>query len=270
MHQDQELINLFFKSKNRSIKWKKYFSVYEKIFSKYKNKNITFVEIGILDGGSLEIWKKYFGKDSRIIGIDNNPDCRKFENENFEIYIGSQSDKNFWRKFYNEVGPIDILLDDGGHSNDQQIITLAESINHIKDNGIHVVEDVHSSYMKYYGNPSKYSFINFSKKLIDDINFNFPDMNKFDYSLNKSIYSIEYFESIVVFKIDRKMCEENKLIENNGFKSNIQDTTLNTFFFNFRKKFYFLYKFKIIKKIERLFIRLNFKKKSFSLRKYFK
>ena len=99
MNTDKKLIDLFYESNNRSIKWKKYFPVYENLFNTYKNKKITFVEIGILDGGSLEIWKKYFGKNSRIIGIDNNPNCKKFENENFEVFIGSQSDPNFGKIF---------------------------------------------------------------------------------------------------------------------------------------------------------------------------
>ena len=78
-----KLIDLFYNSKNRSIKWKNYFSIYEKLFEKY-GKKITFVEIGVLDGGSLEIWKKYFGKDSRIIGIDNNPECKNLKMKNMK------------------------------------------------------------------------------------------------------------------------------------------------------------------------------------------
>ena len=50
-------------------------------FSKFKDKNITFVEIGVYNGGSLKIWKNYFGPKSRIIGIDINPDCKKFEDD---------------------------------------------------------------------------------------------------------------------------------------------------------------------------------------------
>ena len=80
MPENLRLIDLFNSSKNRSIKWKKYFPIYEKLFEKYRNEEITFIEIGVLDGGSLEIWKKYFGTKSRIIGIDNNPQCKKFEN----------------------------------------------------------------------------------------------------------------------------------------------------------------------------------------------
>lgn len=265
-----ELLEFFNSSTKKSIKWKKYFPIYEKLFKSYKNKNITFVEIGILDGGSLEIWKKYFGKDSRIIGIDNNPECKKFQNENYEIFIGSQSDIYFWEKFFNEVGKVDIVLDDGGHTNEQQILSLIHSVENINDGGLHIVEDAHSSYQKHYGNPYKYSFINFSKKTIDDINSTFPNIKKFNYKLNKSIYSVEFFESIVAFKIDRNLCYENKLLENRGYKSDNIDVTIDVLFINFRNKFKFLYKYRIVQKIERFFIKLFYRYKSKKLKKYFK
>ncbi len=270
MKKNSELFDLFHSSKNYSIKWEKYFTVYEKLFSEYKNKKITFVEIGILDGGSLEIWKKYFGDQSRIIGIDNNPECKKFENENCEIFIGSQSDPNFWNMFYNKIGKVDIILDDGGHTNDQQIISLANSIENINNGGLHVVEDVHSSYQKHYGNPYKYSFINFSKKSIDDINSTFPNIKKFNYMISRSVYSIEFFESIVAFKIDRDLCYENKILENKGHKSKNKDTTIDIRIINFRNKFKNLYKYKIFKKIERLIIKLFYRHKSKKLKKFFK
>ena len=73
------LLDLFYKSEKKSLKWDKYFPVYEELLSKYKNKRITFVEVGILNGGSLEIWKKYFGENSRIIGIDLNEDIESQE-----------------------------------------------------------------------------------------------------------------------------------------------------------------------------------------------
>ena len=270
MNNTSELYNLFNSSKNSSIKWKKYFPIYERLFEKYKNKKITFVEVGILDGGSLEIWKKYFGNNSRIIGIDNNPECKKLENENFEVFIGSQSDPNFWKKFYSVVGKIDIILDDGGHKNDQQIISLVNSVEHINNGGLHIVEDVHSSYQKHYGNPYKYSFINFSKKIVDDINSTFPNIEKFNYSLNHFIYSIEFFESIVAFKIDRNLCYENTMVDNLGFKSNNTDTTIDISFINFRNKFKYLYKFKIVKKIERILMKIFYRNESKKLKKFFR
>jgi 23S rRNA U2552 (ribose-2'-O)-methylase RlmE/FtsJ len=159
-----ELINLFENSVNFSAKHFKYFDVYESLLKKFREKDITIVEIGVSNGGSLEIWKKYFSKNSKIIGIDQNLECKKFQKDNVKIYIGSQSDQSFWNKFFEEVGSVDIVIDDGGHTNAQQIITTINCIPKINDGGMLIIEDVHASYMKEFNNPSKYSFINFAKK----------------------------------------------------------------------------------------------------------
>ena len=107
-----ETLKLFNESVHHSIKLKKYFQIYDELFTPYKNKKITFVEVGVLDGGSLQIWKKFFGPESRIIGIDLNPECKKFECDDYEIFIGSQSENKFWDNFYEKVGTIDLLLDE--------------------------------------------------------------------------------------------------------------------------------------------------------------
>ena len=108
--------SLFYSSKLQSIKINSYFNIYESLFKEFKNKPITFVEVGIFGGGSLFMWKNYFHPKSRIIGIDLNPDSKSYEKYGFEIFIGDQQDENFWKKFYKKVGKIDILLDDGGHT----------------------------------------------------------------------------------------------------------------------------------------------------------
>ena len=231
MSNNKDLLNFFNESDYYSLKFKNYFPIYEKIFSRFRGKKITFVEIGVLSGGSLFMWRNYFGKEARIIGIELNPEAKKFEEEGFEIFIGNQSDENFWKDFFKEVGEVDIILDDGGHTNFQQIVTCSSAIPFIKDNGVMVVEDVFHSYGLSYGakgffNPSKYSFINFCKKTIDDINFRFPEGKKFKFSLNKFIYSIEFFESIVAFYIDKKLCEsQNEVIYSKGKNLNVKDYT---------------------------------------------
>ena len=90
----------FQSSPRYSIKWSNYFDIYEKIFSKYVNKKIKIVEIGIGDGGSLFMWKKFFGKKAKIIGVELNPKAKKLQNYGFEIFTGDQSNSNFWKKFY--------------------------------------------------------------------------------------------------------------------------------------------------------------------------
>ena len=97
---------LFNKSKKFSLKWSSYFQVYENIFSEYRNKKITFVEIGVANGGSLFIWKKFFGKNAKIIGIDANPNAKKIEKYGFKIYIGNQSDEKFWKNGYGDLSHV--------------------------------------------------------------------------------------------------------------------------------------------------------------------
>ena len=213
----------FLEAKYQAIKHKNYFEIYDQLFSPYINKKIIFVEIGIFQGGSLQMWKKFFGKKARIIGIDINPEAKRFEKDGFEIFIGNQSNPNFWKNFFKKVGKVDIILDDGGHTNKQQIITTINCIKYIKDYGKLVIEDVHASYQNEFGNPQKYSFINYSKKIIDDMNFRFPNLGNFNHSLNKYIHSIFFFESIVCFNVNKKLCKKNSLIINNGKTSNIAD-----------------------------------------------
>ena len=215
-----KLFQIYKNLKRVSLKCDTYFQAYEEMFDKYVGKKITFVEVGVLQGGSLFMWREYFGKDTRIIGIDLHPNAKELEKQGFEIYIGSQSDKNFWRNFYSKVGKIDILLDDGGHVNDQQIITLSESVHNINDNGIIVTEDVHTSYFKKFGNPSKYSFINYSKYLVDVVNSRFPGTKiKKNNDFRNKIHSISFYESIVAIKINSK-----KSIEPTGLRNNESET----------------------------------------------
>ena len=89
-----KIFKSFKKSKKYSIKWSNYFEIYEKILKKYINKNITIVEVGVGDGGSLFMWRHFLGKKAKVIGIEMNPDSKKLENFGFEIFIGTNPVKN--------------------------------------------------------------------------------------------------------------------------------------------------------------------------------
>lgn len=204
------------KSKYLSIKYDSYFLVYEELLEKYVGKPITFVEVGVLNGGSLFMWRDFFGAEARIIGVDLNPLAKKWEKDGFEIFIGSQSDPEFWDDFFRQVGPVDILLDDGGHTNPQQILTTIAAIEHINNGGLLIVEDVHTSYFRDFGNPSKYSFINFSKRVVDSINSRFPSVNDVKNAYGKKVFSVSFYESIVAFKIDSNKCFECTPTSNKG------------------------------------------------------
>jgi len=185
-------------------KWHHYFDIYDRHFSKYRNKDIVILEIGTFQGGSLQMWKNYFGKRAKIYGIDINPNCKEVEEENIKILIGSQSDREFLRKVKLDIPPLDILIDDGGHTMLQQIITYEELFSHIKPDGVYLCEDLHTSYMTEFGGglKRKGTFIEYSKNFIDYINaahYSTKELFNFD-SENEHVSSLCYYDSILVIE----------------------------------------------------------------------
>lgn len=165
----------FYHNQNRDLKkYPHYLEIYDKYFSKFRNQNINVVEIGVSYGGSLQMWKAYFGDNVKIYGIDHN-DCSRMQEEQIETFIGSQSDRKFLKSFCEKIKKIDILIDDGSHECSDQITTFEELFPYISENGIYVCEDLHTSYRENYGggykNPN--SFVEYSKKLIDYVNMYF-------------------------------------------------------------------------------------------------
>lgn len=203
----------YLKSPYKSIKHSTYFEIYDELFSRYRNRSITFVEIGVLSGGSLFMWREFFGPKARIIGVDLNPIAKKWKEHGFEIYIGSQSDQRFWEEFIKDIGPVDVILDDGGHKYEQQIVTTEMLLSNVKDFGMLVVEDTHTSYMKSFG-PKRYTFVNYSKKMIDKINYRFGSFNPAQ--SDKRVWSVQSFESIIAFHINRQATNLVSERTNNG------------------------------------------------------
>lgn len=221
--EDLDIYKCYMHSPFLSKKHASYFHVYEELLNRFRGAEIIFVEIGVLNGGSLFMWRKYLGSQARVIGIDLNPEAKRWEADGFEIHIGNQAEPQFWREFFSVIGDVDVIVDDGGHTNAQQIITAYETIPHIKEGGLLIVEDTHTSYFSSFGNPSKYSFINYTKALIDGINSRFPQVDAWNNPLNKCVASITFFESIVCMKINRSQCIMNFKTSNAGKSSEALD-----------------------------------------------
>ena len=211
----------FIKSPYKSIKHSSYFEVYDELFSKYRNKEITFVEIGVLNGGSLFMWRNFFGSRAKIIGIDLNPVEKKWAKHGFNIFIGDQSNPKFWKKLKKKIGRIDIILDDGGHRYIDQITTIECMLEKVNDNGIIVVEDSHSSYIDGFGDQN-YSFINYIKKKIDKINYRSHRIDKKD--PETKVWSLKIFESIVAIQVkNKKKLTKSFPIKNKGIDDKAKD-----------------------------------------------
>ena len=185
-------------------KYKHYFSIYHRHFSKFRNNEVNVVEFGVAHGGSLQMWKNYFGHKAKIYGVDINPNCKQLEEDRISIFIGDQGDKNFLKSLKKNIPRLDILIDDGGHEMQQQITTFEELFPHISSNGVYLCEDLHTSYMNKFGGgyKKKNTFVEYSKNIIDQINAWFSEEpNSFRVTdLTRTVYSLHYYNSVLVIE----------------------------------------------------------------------
>ena len=203
--------------KNRTSKWHHYFPVYDHHFSRFRGKAPTVVEIGVAGGGSLEIWRKYFGADARIIGIDINPTCVQYRGEGTEIIIGDQSDKLFLQDAAKQIGTADIIIDDGGHTAVQTINTFEELFPVVKNLGVYLVEDLQTSlWPQYNDRVDGTTFLDIAKGIAEkltwwhitpnNMRFKTPpsdrDKNKPPKTpdITRRVWSVSFYDSIVVFE----------------------------------------------------------------------
>ena len=229
-------------------KWNHYIEIYDQYFSKYRNKDVVILEIGVSQGGSIDLWKEYFGPKVKIYGIDINPRSIEFNEPNIEILVGKQEDKNFLRSVKSKIPKVDILIDDGGHTMVQQIATFEELFDHVKDDGIYVCEDTHTSYMyAYHGGYKKMnSFIEYSKNFIDYLHAWFSETkSKLDVSdFTRHVYGVHYYTNMVI--IEKKKMPEPLDIEKGKVTVGFDEIGLNAQ----KEKFYPKWRRKIRKLIK--------------------
>lgn len=200
-----DLERYFYENTGRLIhKYIHYFEIYERHFSRFRGNDITLVEFGVSQGGSLQMWKNYFGPNAKIYGIDINPHCKSLEDNQIEIIIGDQENRGFLKSLSNYIPKIDILIDDGGHTMSQQIATFEILFPRIDKNGVYLCEDLHTSYWKRWGGGYKRrgTFIEYSKNFIDYINaWHSYQPKKLNVSeFTKSVHSLHYYDSILVIE----------------------------------------------------------------------
>src|SRR3954465_1864330 len=122
-------------------KWNHYLDIYHRHLAKFVGRGAHVMEIGVYSGGSLEMWRDYFGADCHVYGVDLQPACKAYENANTRIFIGDQADRGFWRSL--QLPALDVLIDDGGHRPEQQIATLEEMLPRLRPGGVYLCEDIH-------------------------------------------------------------------------------------------------------------------------------
>jgi hypothetical protein len=186
-------------------KWTHYFNIYDRHFSRYRASDVHVLEIGVRHGGSLQMWKDYFGPAAKIYGVDVHPRSRELEEEQIEIFVGDQEDRGFLAELREQLPRVDIVIDDGGHTMVQQITTFKELFMHVADDGIYVCEDTHTSYWSTFGGGFRKpdTFIEYSKGLVDDLHawHNREDSEGLEVTeFTRRIDSLHFYDSMVVIE----------------------------------------------------------------------
>jgi len=195
-----------------SVKWDHYFEIYEKFLLPFKDKHPVILEIGLFNGGSCEMWNDYFQGKCLIHGVDNRPTCleipAKLGVSNIKVDIGDQASVDFWNSFFDRYPDLkfDFIVDDGGHTMEQQIQTFKSTFPRLKNGGVYICEDVHTSYMKERGGGDDRmdTFLNYSRKYVDKIN-SFHNNINFDAEILDNVKSVHFYDSVVVFEKAKKV-----------------------------------------------------------------
>jgi hypothetical protein len=218
-----DLVKSWEESPHPSFKISCYFPTYVELFGHLVNAKCVFIETGILDGGSLFMWRNWLGAEARIIGVDLNPGAAKWRESGFEIFIGDQGNPEFWKKTLREIGEFDALLDDGGHQSFQQIVTAIEAIKAATKDCVIAVEDTACSFMKDFSAHGRFTFLEYAKDATDILTGRSTSMygSRFPPVLNttvlnelKNVYSIQFYNGIVAFHLNRKFSEKPELVRN--------------------------------------------------------
>jgi len=183
-------------------KWIHYLDIYEKHFSRYQNKGPVILEVGVGAGGSLEMWRKYFGEGCTIYGVDLLPQGYPIEVEGLEILQGDQADPTFWEDVKSKIPKIDIFIDDGGHGMEQQKVTFECMYDHVKPDGVYMCEDTHTSYWPGFGGyKDPNTFVEYSKNFVDMLHaWHNPVKVPGHLEFRKKTHSVHFYDSIVLLE----------------------------------------------------------------------
>lgn len=188
------------KNKDRHInKPDTFLRTYDILLSKYRNTEVSLVEVGVGQGGSLLLWKNYLGLKASIYGIDIRSPI--IEEAQIKEFAADQGNREELKHVASLIPKIDILIDDGSHLCSHQINTFEEMFPYVSMGGLYVCEDLHTSYRNDYegGYKKPGSFIEYCKDLIDSLHFRL-DTRITDNALTRMIDYMIFYSSMLVIK----------------------------------------------------------------------
>ena len=184
-------------------KWRGYLANYHRHLARFRNTPVRLLEIGVYRGGSLQLWRTYFGEQALIFGIDIDPICSQYDGKAGSVRIGSQADPSFLRSVVREMGGIDVVIDDGSHSAPHQKVSFDTLFPLLSPQGVYICEDTMTAYLPgFYGGGyrRKTNFLEVAKTIVDDLHADFHDRPQGVPNANRTIAGLHFYQGMVVIE----------------------------------------------------------------------
>ncbi|OJU80402.1 MAG: hypothetical protein BGO10_05755 [Chlamydia sp. 32-24] len=181
-----------------------YTKVYSKYFAPIRNKRIKLLEIGVFEGNGVKMWEQYL-PNADLHFVDITFAYLKYFSLRSKYYLANQENPvDLTRVVIEAGGNFDVIIDDGGHTMNQQLVSFHTLFPHVKNGGMYIIEDLHTSYWKAYGGngtpeaplAGPNTFIGFLKNLIDDVNY----VGARTYKANHDLMSPELKNSLGIYQ----------------------------------------------------------------------
>ena len=124
---------------------------YDSIFKQRRNNSLRIAELGILEGGSLLMWREYF-PNSEIYGFEYNNDLIKkfkerYNNDRIILNNIDVTNKDNINRVFSDLNILyDIIIEDTTHQFEDQIRVIENTYKYLKPGGIMIIEDIYKSY----------------------------------------------------------------------------------------------------------------------------
>jgi hypothetical protein len=162
------------------------------------------LEIGVANGGSLDLWRRYFGPEAILFGIDVEPRCAAFDGLSAQVRIGSQGDATFLQGVIEEMGGLDLVLDDGSHQAKHQTGTFRALFPRLSQGGLYIVEDLHTAYWPGFGGGVRRpgTFVETIKHAYDELHAWYADVRTplSDMRLHEQVWGLHLYDSLAVIE----------------------------------------------------------------------
>jgi hypothetical protein len=201
-------------------KWVHYFPIYEHHLARYRGRPVRVLEIGVYRGGGLELLRHFLGPEAHMVGIDIDEAARAAIEPRHPVELGDQADPDFLRHVAEKHGPFDVVIDDGGHTMRQQIVSVETLFPLLTDNATYIVEDCHTSYWPDYADqePNAPTFLAWCKARIDDLHaYHFSAEQDLPAPWQTELDGLHVYDSMVVLDKRHRPAPFSELSGTNEF-----------------------------------------------------